>query len=138
MSKQAFIKKSRKKKQTVKFLYMYEPILIFVRGWFKGQRIGKLHRHTPDIRAEFIDSADFPIANEVGHIIGFSIFKLGNAEPGGNMFTIRRTPVRIAGKRRTAAGDIDHLALGQNIVKILRKPDRPTVLQSLLASSFDS
>ena len=138
MSKQAFIEKSRKKKQTVKVLYVYEPVFVLVSSRLKWQRIGKLDCHTPDIRAKFIDAANLAIADEVRHIIGILIVKLGNAEPRSNALAVRGALVRIAGKRCPAAGDIDHLALGQNIVKILSKPHRPTVLQSLLASSFDS
>ena len=128
MSKQAFIEKSRKKKQTVKVLYVYEPIFVFVLSWFKRQRIGKLDRNASDIRAEFIDTAYLAVTNEVGHIVGVLIIKLGNAKPCGNVLARSGTLVRITGKRRPAAGNIDHLALGQNVVKILSKPNRPTVL----------
>ena len=128
MSKQAFIEKSRKKKQTVKVLYVYKPIFVFVLSWFKWQRIGKLDRHASNIWTQFINTANLAVANEVGHIVGVLIIKLGNAEPCGNVLARSGTLVRIAGKCRPAAGNIDHLALSQNVVEILSKPDRPTVL----------
>jgi hypothetical protein len=99
-------RKSRKKKQTVKVLDVYKPIFIFIGGRFKRQRIGKLHCHASEIRAEFIDAADLTVTDEVSHIVGVLLAKLGNAEPRGDVLTIGRTLVRIAGKRRPATGDI--------------------------------
>jgi hypothetical protein len=120
--------KAKKKKNRRLILYVYEPILVSVGGRLKRQRIGKLDRDTPEIRTEFVDAADLTVADEVGHVVGIFLIKLRHAEAGGDPLAGGGTLVRIAGKRRPAAGHIDHLALGQNIIEILRKPDRPTVL----------
>ncbi|MHC4962770.1 MAG: hypothetical protein ACYTGA_11705, partial [Planctomycetota bacterium] len=80
MSKQAFIKLLRRRKTDGKKLYVYKPVFIFVRGRGKRQRISKLNGHTPEKGAQLVDAADLSVANEVAHVVGVFLPKLGNAE----------------------------------------------------------
>jgi len=101
------------------------------------QRFSELNRHTAQELVYIIDSADVSAASEIRHIEAIIWAQTRNAETGGYMKAgTRTTIVRIAGKRRTPAGDVNHLPLGKCFVKILGEPDRPLITQSLFSPSL--
>jgi hypothetical protein len=84
-----------------------------------------------------VHPADSSIADKIGQPETFILSKLRDAESSRDMFPGTGTTVRIAGECCSAAGNVDHLALGQNIIIILCKPYRPAVPQPLFRPSLD-
>jgi hypothetical protein len=110
-------------------------VFVFL-GRLERQRIGKLDGDAADVGAEFVDTADFAFTDEVFEVKSVGLVGFGDAESGGDVLAVTGAAIGIAGKGSAAAGHIDHLSLGKNVVKIFRKPDGPTVPQSRFPPSF--
>ncbi len=82
-----------------------------------------------------IDSTDVSRAGEVCHIEGIFWAVMGNTKTSGYLLAgVWGTFVGVARKSCTSAGNIKHLALREFFVKVLSKPDRPMITQSLFCS----
>jgi hypothetical protein len=101
----------------------------------KPKRLGKLHRHAPKESPRLVDPTDVAAANEIGHIKRLVRPKTRNAEPSHYLLTrIRTIVVGVTRKRRTPAGNIDHLSLHKGALEILSKPHRPMIVKAMLTS----
>jgi hypothetical protein len=105
---------------------------------FEGQRHREPDGHAAGKPADVVNSADMPVAGEIGHIEGIVRAEAWYAEAGGYMLAGGGTIiVGKTGKGRPSAGNINHLALGKDAGKVLCEPDGPMIPQSLLCSSLE-
>jgi len=103
--------------------------VVFLFAGLERQGFGELNGNTTQEGIDVVNPTNMTRTCETCHIEGFIRTIAGYTKTSGYMLAgIRTIAVGIACKTSGPAGNINHLALSEHVVKVLGKPDRPTIM----------